>query len=1036
MVAPTALVHYPKAMDIRNKQIPKPRHWQELEDLCLSLFKSIWKNPLAQKNGRVGQPQNGVDIWGVVGGKQTCLQGVQCKGKDDSLSAKLTLSELNEEIAKAEKFSPPLEQWILATTAPSDVELQRIARELSVERERQGKFSVQIFGWGDLESLLCDHPNVLEAHYPELGTSFTTLTRKFTQIALTCDKPSLIRNSRSRGETIDPTWQQVAFYQSRDIGPALLGRALGPSDALACPKLPEVSSTIKQLEMAFSAHLVGEPGSGKSVCAFQVAYSFAQQGWQVFTSSGSDGLPAALPKKENGQVLLLIDDAHLLAPAELRSLADYARPEYLILCTHNAINGHTSQRGAIRMDPQAGIEAIWRGLLKDRQATLNAVRRADNHVGDSMMDVALEDRIEHAAKYASAPWQFCFVLGGGWRRADEAANIAKVLGASLPLAVIAVRQIASRDARLKLGELFGLLSSIGADTDGLELQLDALIEERIVLAKNDLRCPHQRLAAVLLPRLLRTQSESTISLVGAMLKSTLADEQLPLGGIGALLHELWFSDDSRWQFLITWIDLKPVLERCWKASEANEISAACYVIHEMLHWPGGSVNLILQGNESKLIEWLETAQSPMGHGLSRLLNGLLSRDEQNTIFLIRKASPYVVAHLISNVDATNIWHIGSVAKSLRLWSGDSWTKEVSSSLKSEPLLALSASWPEGEPLHKIIELLEALIYLHEDLTLSMVEALVPEICKRLMTDPVMHFREISDLAWHVLRVLDPLGTCKGKMAPSKRRLQIARSIFVNVDLKIIGAKLCQAPLRMFQQVYYLLACVRRVSPSMFQALVQYMDWERLASTIGEHWKHLPHDAEILLGVASSSTKTKQKIADLIKKNLWRMESMPPRLAYIAPTSAIEFVRSGKEISIANTAHVQWILGAYLIDLFSKEAPELVAAVVKQCIPTVAKSLSEEHPSWYKDSSILVECVLKYIPEALQQAFDQMAPEKAQVGWTAALEAGGGSKKSALLLIKAARDRNDGVGACARQLEDYSNRKKRKRTCRTQSLERS
>ena len=45
-------------------QLPPPANWQDFEDLCHRLWSSIWgTNP--QKNGRQGQPQCGVDIYGM-----------------------------------------------------------------------------------------------------------------------------------------------------------------------------------------------------------------------------------------------------------------------------------------------------------------------------------------------------------------------------------------------------------------------------------------------------------------------------------------------------------------------------------------------------------------------------------------------------------------------------------------------------------------------------------------------------------------------------------------------------------------------------------------------------------------------------------------------------------------------------------------------------------------------------------------------------------------------------------------------------------
>ena len=116
-------------MQFRAKQIAPPKEWGTFEDLCHALFKQVWEDPLAQKNGRRGQAQCGVDIFGSLNGGSESYWGVQCKGKDSNYGSKAEWSEVLTEIAKAEKFSPKLDKWIFATTAPADATLQNAARD-------------------------------------------------------------------------------------------------------------------------------------------------------------------------------------------------------------------------------------------------------------------------------------------------------------------------------------------------------------------------------------------------------------------------------------------------------------------------------------------------------------------------------------------------------------------------------------------------------------------------------------------------------------------------------------------------------------------------------------------------------------------------------------------------------------------------------------------------------------------------------------------------------------------------------------------
>ena len=86
-------------MDFRAKQIVPPRDWTTFEDLCLALFRAEWNDSFAQKNGRTGQPQHGVDVFGSPQTSRGVIYGVQCKGKDRRYGAKATIRELEDELA-------------------------------------------------------------------------------------------------------------------------------------------------------------------------------------------------------------------------------------------------------------------------------------------------------------------------------------------------------------------------------------------------------------------------------------------------------------------------------------------------------------------------------------------------------------------------------------------------------------------------------------------------------------------------------------------------------------------------------------------------------------------------------------------------------------------------------------------------------------------------------------------------------------------------------------------------------------------------
>jgi len=158
-------------------QIPAPKDWQEFERLCRSLWAEIWRDPNTQLNGRGGQPQHGVDVFGKPP-EASRWSGVQCKGKDGRYGQQVIETELRAEVEKAKSFQPPLGEWILATTAQSDAEMLRIAREISDAHRAQGLFSVTVLGWDEIVARLSAYPYVAQAHGLPGAVQTVELTRQ------------------------------------------------------------------------------------------------------------------------------------------------------------------------------------------------------------------------------------------------------------------------------------------------------------------------------------------------------------------------------------------------------------------------------------------------------------------------------------------------------------------------------------------------------------------------------------------------------------------------------------------------------------------------------------------------------------------------------------------------------------------------------------------------------------------------------------------------------------------------------------------
>ena len=151
-----------------SRALPPPSNWQDFERLCFDVFSTIWQTNDAQMHGRVGQPQAGVDIYGTDR-KEHVRAGVQCKGKDQGYENPLTATELRDEVQKALSFDPPLDVFTLATTAPNDEAIQKLAREITNEHQEKGLFEVRVEGWTNLRQRITNYPEIVAKYFSDFA---------------------------------------------------------------------------------------------------------------------------------------------------------------------------------------------------------------------------------------------------------------------------------------------------------------------------------------------------------------------------------------------------------------------------------------------------------------------------------------------------------------------------------------------------------------------------------------------------------------------------------------------------------------------------------------------------------------------------------------------------------------------------------------------------------------------------------------------------------------------------------------------------
>jgi len=133
------------------------------EDLVTDIFMRQFKTYNFQRFGKKGQKQFGVDSVGSVSSK---LVGIQSKNHPEP-GAKISISKIDDEIIKSEKFKPTLDEYYIVTSADRDAKANLHVLSISKDRVKQGKYPVHIRFWDDIYHYMSDYPDLFFKYFSQ-----------------------------------------------------------------------------------------------------------------------------------------------------------------------------------------------------------------------------------------------------------------------------------------------------------------------------------------------------------------------------------------------------------------------------------------------------------------------------------------------------------------------------------------------------------------------------------------------------------------------------------------------------------------------------------------------------------------------------------------------------------------------------------------------------------------------------------------------------------------------------------------------------
>ena len=152
---------------------PIPAYWQDFERLTCELCKELWDDPSAQRHGRAGQAQGGIDISGRDNNHNGQRVVVQCKkrvwktlaSKETPVSS-LTTTEIDDELKEFVNSGKKTERYIIAITGLRDIVLQNHVD--SVNDSGNYSFVLTIWFWDEYCEWLSENPKIEAKYYHDI----------------------------------------------------------------------------------------------------------------------------------------------------------------------------------------------------------------------------------------------------------------------------------------------------------------------------------------------------------------------------------------------------------------------------------------------------------------------------------------------------------------------------------------------------------------------------------------------------------------------------------------------------------------------------------------------------------------------------------------------------------------------------------------------------------------------------------------------------------------------------------------------------
>lgn len=772
-------------------------------------------------------------------------------------------------------------------------------------------------------------------------------------------------------EPIDSTvWESLDFSYQRPISYAIMGYRLTPDDVEACPFFPQVERLEKRLSIVDYVVLQGETGCGKSISVYQTAYAFFKKGWRVYKYRVTDKLTIPTIPTNTEQSLYIIDDAQLFPAKVMEMIANQARPNRKIIFAKTVAHGY--QADTVLLTNKDAVEILYQDYLKRKDEIVPIVRQCDDRIGISFMDSRIEWRLEDARK-ASTPWQFNYILRGGWKSIKEQyQSISSHRNCGMLASIIAAFQIAQLDLAVDYSWLCSWIKGIDTSLNWSSADLQYLIDKKLVLSADDVRIVHLEGAKAILSLHYEDRNWGEDILRKIIERAFLEGRFKPLGMVwlcNGMHGNLWRTIDP---WLISEKMIAFALEDLQNITSPDARMGIAFFMEKVYtmgyekngHWCFGK-------NKEILLNWFEYASSENAYAYSDLINTVYNKSHTEHKEFASRINWMQFFSSLDNETAPKLYSWGKLVE--RLAIGFNKYADVSAYEAFHASLDTLVCKATSKNIIDLSNFFSQVVHLSPEYVHAAIRKLIPvyqTAFKTNMSGSLEIF--LSDFLGYIC------GMGWWSSRPTKTQKETALALVTAIPEEEFANTISNSYPRDWRTIFDIICLISKYDQKKARNTISKVDTQKLSDMAKDVWE----DSDDILHLCCALANGSNRIArQFVERNQDRIHVMYSPLVAIAPQCAVELFE--RRIRIDIMSEHWWYYSYHALKELIKADSNVATQILAQSIPVIAERLNAIHAHYMEDRYCLafIQLVFDFDPAAFDQLLEKLDESKIAESWS-------------------------------------------------------